>query len=250
VAAEPTSTAPAEPASRDPWNNPDGEGWVDLAQVSEREFAVLAPLTYTARDGTATTVPVGSTTDLASVPWPGWSLVAPYGRHTRAAVMHDHGRRAIAETDAAGEGKLPERQALDDLFLEALLDSRVPWLRAHIMWTGVSLATYRELAPARFALLVLELVAGLAWWAYVATEMAGPWWLRVAAALVPLALALLWGPMAGRVALAQAVLVVALPVFAVNLGASLVLFVPGVVIQWFVAPEVDVPVRPSVLGGV
>lgn len=253
MAAHPTPAAPAagDPARREPWSNPEGTGWVDLAQVGDRDFVVLAPLTYTARDGRTTTVPVGSRTDLASVPWPGWSLVGPFGRQTRAAVVHDHGRRVVRATGHSRREKLTERRALDDLFREALLDSRVPWLRAHVMWAGVTLASYWEFARVRFVLLVLQIVAGLVWWGYVAVGMSGPWWLRVLATLVPVVLAGVWGrTLAGAVALAQVVLVVALPVLAVNFVAALVLFVAGWVAQRFVDPEVDVPVRPTVLGGV
>ncbi|MFI4966713.1 MAG: DUF1353 domain-containing protein [Caulobacterales bacterium] len=56
------------------------------------QWSLTAPLTYdVGREGSGETitVPVGATTDLASVPRFAWSLLPPDGPWTKAAVVHD-----------------------------------------------------------------------------------------------------------------------------------------------------------------
>src|SRR5688500_11341220 len=51
-------------------------------------FALEYPLVCDI-DGTAYTVPAGFVTDFASVPRILWNILPPYGKHSRAAVLHD-----------------------------------------------------------------------------------------------------------------------------------------------------------------
>lgn len=62
--------------------NPDGKTW-----TVERDLVYHVG----AEDSAETiTVPAGFVTDLASVPRALWSIFAPFGRYTQAAVIHDY----------------------------------------------------------------------------------------------------------------------------------------------------------------
>ena len=54
-----------------------------------RVWKCLRPVEYTARDGTVYTIPVGASTDGASVPAIFWSKLPPFGPYWLAAVLHD-----------------------------------------------------------------------------------------------------------------------------------------------------------------
>jgi hypothetical protein len=118
----------------------------------------------------------GDPTDLASVPWAIWWLIASYGRHTAAAILHD---TLIVDSveDPPGQ-KRPmtraERVEADLVFFHALEESGNNWLRHRLMWAAVSSGlTMRKSAPARcvlffahlavFWIAVLWAVGGLAW---------------------------------------------------------------------------------------
>lgn len=85
-----------------------------------------------------------NSTDLASVPSWLWWFISSHGRHTRAALLHDH----LVDT-------LPNRSEADDVFLLALSESRVPPVRRSLMWTAVRLKTLSMSRPGVLALLLL-----------------------------------------------------------------------------------------------
>lgn len=72
-------------------------------------------------------------TDLASVPVLLWWYVGSYGRHTRAALLHDVLVRKP-------KTEIPRARA-DRVFLHALTEEKVPLIRRSLMWTAVSLET-------------------------------------------------------------------------------------------------------------
>lgn len=89
-------------------------------------------------------VPAGAT-DLASVPGVLWGLVASYGRHTLAVLVHD---QVASLADTAPEAERFDRATVaDEVFHQALRDPeagqyRAPWFRSLVLWTGVSLTRY------------------------------------------------------------------------------------------------------------
>lgn len=74
-------------------------------------------------------VPVGFETDLASVPRVLWSLVPPFGRYSKAAIVHD---RLYNIQDR------PKKKA-DKLFLRAMKDLGVPFWKRKVMYRFVRL---------------------------------------------------------------------------------------------------------------
>jgi len=119
-------------------------------------------------DGPTVRVQAGFTTDFASVPRPLWWFAGPWGRHGRAAIIHDwlYQRGTILETPHSppGSGRTPSRAECDEIFRAAMtvLDeailSRQGWgrwprlleLRLRIarpkrtmMWSAVRLFGYR-----------------------------------------------------------------------------------------------------------
>jgi hypothetical protein len=110
--------------------------------------------------------PACEETDLASVPWPLWWLIASYGRHTKAALIHD---ALIEPSDRIREvDRVPRREA-DRMFFYALRESgfgiprekrRTSWLRRWVMYAAVAiLGTMRKEAPLWLVLFLAHLVA-------------------------------------------------------------------------------------------
>ncbi len=72
-------------------------------------------------------IPVGFETDFASVPKLFWSIIPPWGRYGKAAVVHDYLYRTQTRT----------RKESDDIFLEAMgVLNVVVWKRT-IMYLAV-----------------------------------------------------------------------------------------------------------------
>lgn len=120
-------------------------------------------------------VPAGST-DLGSVPGVLWGLVASYGRHTLAVLVHDH------LTDRASTAARPERFArqcaADEVFYAALGDPgagqyRAGRFRSLVLWGGVSVARYFGHHRFGFGTLVAATVGGWLAGAWVAQNAGG-----------------------------------------------------------------------------
>ena len=73
-------------------------------------------------------VPVDFVTDFASVPRPLWGIFPPYGKHTKAAVVHDY----LYVT-----GNVSRKDA-DGIFSRMMRENGVKWRRP-FMWTAVRL---------------------------------------------------------------------------------------------------------------
>ncbi|MBA2631797.1 MAG: DUF1353 domain-containing protein, partial [Chloroflexi bacterium] len=104
---------------------------VDLRQVGRNTFRLLRPFAYvdTGRGRYEIDPAKVGDTDLASVPWILWWFVASYGRHTRAALVHD---QLVDEID---------RHEADRVFRRALAEVRVGWARRWLVWATVSFET-------------------------------------------------------------------------------------------------------------
>ncbi len=129
---------------------------VDLRQCAANEFLLLTRFCYVPADSSNSAILVdeGTRTDLASVPFWLWWFVASHGRHTLPAVLHDSLVRCSTSFD--------ERSRADDLFLEALEDRKIGWFRRRIMWTAVTLATYWKYRRPTLAVMVLQILLGIA----------------------------------------------------------------------------------------
>lgn len=116
-------------------------------------------------------------TDLGSVPSVLWGMLASYGRHTLAVLVHDH-LATFSNTTPAAQ-RFVARSAADEVFHRALRDPgrpdfQAPWFRALVLWAGVSLARYWQRNRTGFGVLVAAVVgAWLAGWWLVQT-LPGP----------------------------------------------------------------------------
>lgn len=72
-------------------------------------------------------VPKGFNTDFASIPRIFWSLIAPIGKHTLAAVLHDF-------LYTYGYNLGISRKQADKIFYQAMIDSKVARITTNIMW--------------------------------------------------------------------------------------------------------------------
>lgn len=98
---------------------------------------VYSRLIRVCSDGTTIiplTVPAGFVTDFASVPWPFWSFIRPWGKWGKAAVLHDF----MYQTKEWGNGSDFgdwARYVADNVFLEAMKELGVaPWRRRLMYW--------------------------------------------------------------------------------------------------------------------
>ena len=118
-------------------------------------------------------------TDLASVPWPFWWLVASYGRHTRAAIVHD----SLVGRDARIH--VPRKTA-DHIFLVALEDDadgkHGSYVRHQLTWVAVCL--FGTMWKQAKLLLAAFLLMVAAFWVGLVGAIGGwlPWWPAVAIA--------------------------------------------------------------------
>ncbi len=113
-------------------------------------------------------VPDGMPTDLASVPFLFSWLVARYGRHTRAGLVHDSFMRTR-------EGRKYPRKFADWVFYRALEDpppgEKVgSWTRHQLMWAAVCL--FGTMKVQRKLLLALFITQLVAFWASVVVATA------------------------------------------------------------------------------
>ena len=83
-------------------------------------------------------VPAGFLTDGASVPRPLWWLIAPFGVHGQAAVLHD----ILCETGTMFRNEIPyevSRKEADQIFRDAMKATRVSWWKRNLMYGAVRL---------------------------------------------------------------------------------------------------------------
>lgn len=143
---------------------------VHLEQIAPNCFRLRRGFRYRETDQSPPIViPAGVKTDLASVPWPFWWLIASYGRHTKAVLLHD----SLIKDNMS----LDERRAADRLLFKALKESgfgepskrKTSWARRWLMWSAVALfGTMKKHAPISLALFVLHLLVFIGLIGYLA----------------------------------------------------------------------------------
>ncbi len=132
-----------------------------------RVWRLDEPLTYEVGalgSGLMIEVPAGFVTDGASIPPPLRGLLPPWGRYSRAAIVHDYLLRVLAERGAidphgclsiafagwhmAGipDADIPTlnqdaRRWADHIFHEAMIAAGVPRPLAALLWAGVRIGS-------------------------------------------------------------------------------------------------------------
>lgn len=180
-----------------------------LEQVCDDRFALLAGFTYIGPDGEPHHVfswhlPC---TDLTSVPRPFRWFEGRHGRHTFAALLHDH-QVAPGPDDPDDPTYWHRRTLADDRFAEAMGVLGVPWLRRTLMWSAVHFLTRlrRHGRWAGVAMVAWAILAALGTWLVAVRPVAAlvgadwppanvPAWLVVLALVAPIPAALaFWVP--------------------------------------------------------
>ncbi len=129
------------------------------------------PVMWT-QDAVQYLVPRGMRTDLASVPFFLWGVIASYGRQTLPAVLHDMLCYAAAQPGQPVSYRRHARRDADRLFRVTLAASGSGVLRRWLMWAAVRLFGHASVAIA-FLVTAAALTAGvlggwpLAWWGAV-----------------------------------------------------------------------------------
>lgn len=108
--------------------------------MSAREWKLVEPFEYhvgSKDSDEVITIPAGFTTDFASVPRLFWSILPPWGKYGKAAVVHDYCYR----------NGLYMRKRCDDIFLEGMIVLKVAVWRRYAMYYAVRLfgcSSYRK----------------------------------------------------------------------------------------------------------
>jgi hypothetical protein len=124
---------------------------VVLRQVDPTNFNLEEPFQYLDDDGNPLwVVPATDVTDLASTPGFLTWLVPRYGRHTLAALLHDHLQDQNIDHPVSSA-------AADTVFRDAMADTGVPLLLRWIMWTAVSARTRKNLGGISMITVILWL---------------------------------------------------------------------------------------------
>lgn len=149
------------PTARITWRMLDDLGYEPPADVTGLRPFYVAPAH-----------PVGRSTDLASVPPWLWGVIASFGRHTFAALLHDHLCEAASEASPPRAGEL--RRDADRLFRIGMLDLKVPAPRAWVMWAAVRLfGESCQPGTGSKSPAAVVLAVSLAAWAAVGVAVAG-----------------------------------------------------------------------------
>jgi hypothetical protein len=124
--------------------------WVELTVgglARRRVWRTFAPLRVGLEGPfgpTFWTIPAGTYTDGASVPWPVSLILLPDSVNPAATLVHDAlyrqaGRIWVDHALDGGGLRLHDvpRRAADDLFRDLLIDTGTPRSQAHAMWAAV-----------------------------------------------------------------------------------------------------------------
>ena len=126
-------------------------------------------------DSAHVTVAPGFKTDFASVPRPFWFWIAPWGRHGRAAIIHDFLYQLGAVTEPVAPSlRRPSKQEADRIFRQAMavldeviLSNSTFWRR----WPVVLRCRLALAAPRRWV--IWAAVALFGHWAYKREQAKG-----------------------------------------------------------------------------
>jgi Protein of unknown function (DUF1353) len=194
----------------DEWTGPFSKKYSDrsaevvVRQVGPATFKLREPFKYVDR-GRRFDVPMEDISDFASVPSFLTWLIPRYGRHTLAALLHDHLQDHLSQTgrDLSEDPELVTSDQADTIFRQAMHYSRVPYIRRWVMWAAVSLRTvFKSGFPGKAAVGIWVLfftLLGLAWpisLIYTITSEKSDWKIGLiltgAAILLPFILCWLW----------------------------------------------------------
>lgn len=100
-----------------------------VTKLKNQRWRVRIAFAYYTQRGEIIKIPRGFITDLASIPRPFWSVIGSPGSgdYAQAAVVHDY--LYVEQTFT--------RKQSDKIFLEAMRDLRVGWLRRTVMYIAV-----------------------------------------------------------------------------------------------------------------
>lgn len=125
---------------------------LSVRTVTPTTWSLMFPLVWRGTKGDCFEVPVGFTTDFATIPrFLVWKVL-PYGPYTRAAVLHDWLLTELATWERNGRtlrdtegrtidgGPPASSRDTDGIFRVAMRDLGTPWFTRWQMWAAVRLA--------------------------------------------------------------------------------------------------------------
>ena len=104
---------------------------VVLEIIGKYHWIVAEPFEYyrTNNPDEVIHIPVGTVTDIATVPRVLWSIFPPFGAYSKAAIVHDY----------LYENAINDKKYADEVFLEAMTVAGVPRVRRWLMYQAVRL---------------------------------------------------------------------------------------------------------------
>jgi hypothetical protein len=104
--------------------------YLNTPYVGGKWFRLMCNINYVTREGSVIIIPAGTYTDFASIPRGLRWLIPRVGDHGKAAVVHDY----LCDQCNRGIGT---RKRADRIFIEAMEELGVGWLKRRIMYAGV-----------------------------------------------------------------------------------------------------------------
>lgn len=189
-----TSIAPevaTAPGRATPFHRIDSQepARIVLRQTGPSSFELVEGFDYDGPAGRFRVTPADlPETDLASIPqFMSW-FVSRYGNHSLAALLHDH----LVHNGTTLDPPVTRTQA-DEVFLQALTDLDVPYIRSRVMWAAVTLATrWRSSLGPRLAIGLWVVLATTGIVTLVAGLLTASPLLVAVAVLAPIPASLLW----------------------------------------------------------
>lgn len=115
-------------------NFPDPLDFRDAGMRGESRLLRLTHYFRYLSDYGVVTVPSGFVTDGASIPRVFWNIMGPQGQWFYAAIIHDFLYSVHSNTRFRAT-----RLEADEIFLDAMKDLGVPWLKRHTIYRAVRL---------------------------------------------------------------------------------------------------------------
>jgi hypothetical protein len=114
----------------------------EVVTADGRNFKLCRAIYYIAADGTIYVLPIGASTDGASVPAAFWSALPPFGDYWLAAFLHDCAYQNTLQYADSSACNLPKDKC-DQLLKEAMESLGVDSARVETIYEGVSLGGWK-----------------------------------------------------------------------------------------------------------
>jgi hypothetical protein len=149
-------------------------GELDTRQTIEKHkvyWQLLTELSYVTDKGETYTVPAGFKSDLASIPRLFWAILPPFGRYSKAAVIHDY---LLANNKVIPDNEKLTIDRINYIFKESMRELNVNKVQIAVIHFAVQLwlKSKTRILKAWKAISLLRTIIGstaFSWWTAAVT---------------------------------------------------------------------------------